>query len=145
MTNAYRLSLGIAVTALLIGCDQTEPTVTEAANNANVATESAAVPDANTAAPAVTPAAASGAVTADYLVGKWSATGEDCAETIEFRKDGTAATPFGDGKWSLAGDKLVMDFGEGSSQLDPSSVKPLGQDRIEITDASGGKEFQKRC
>lgn len=71
--------------------------------------------------------------------------GEDCADTIEFRKDGTAATPFGEGKWSLAGDKLVMDFGEGSSNLDPSAIKPLGPDRIEITKASGTKETQKRC
>lgn len=144
MSNVCRLSLAIAVSAVLAGCSEAEPAANTAANTANVAVAAeAAAPVVNTAAPAAV--SAGGAVTADYMVGKWSAMSEDCADTIEFRKDGTAATPFGEGKWSLVGDKLAMDFGEGSSKVDPSSVKPLGQDRIEITDASGGKETQKRC
>ena len=70
--------------------------------------------------------------------------GEDCKDTIEFRKDGTAITPIGPGKWTLTGDQLAMDFGDGSKQK-PSTIKPIGPDRIEITTASGRKETEKRC
>jgi len=99
----------------------------------------------NDAANAVTPSASSdGAVTADFMVGKWSAMGEDCSDTIEFREDGTVATPIGDGKWTLTGDKLAFDYGDGSTQK-PSTISVISMDRIEITKASGGKETQKRC
>lgn len=143
MSNAIRLSLGIAVTALLVGCSQAEPAANAAANTANVAVAAEpAAPVANTAAPKV--AAADGALSADYMVGKWSATDENCADTLEFRKDGTVVTPFGNAKWALNGDKLAVDFGEGS-KVDPSTIKALGPDRIEITKGSGNKETQKRC
>jgi hypothetical protein len=107
-----------------------------------VAPEAAA---ANEAAPA-TPAAAAvgGAPTADYMVGKWSAVDEDCSDTLEFRKDGTLTTPIGDAKWTLVGDKLTMDYGDGSKQP-ASSLKVLSQEQIEITRGSGGKETSKRC
>jgi hypothetical protein len=78
------------------------------------------------------------------MVGKWSAMGEDCSSTLEFHKDGTANSPIGPGKWTLVGDKLSFDFGDGSTQA-PSTIKVLSQDRIEITRASGGKETEKRC
>lgn len=144
MSNAIRLSLGIVVTALLVGCSQAEPAGNAAADTANVAVAAEpAVPVANTAAPTTAPAA-DGALGADYMVGKWSATDENCAETLEFRKDGTVVTPFGNAKWALNGDKLAVDFGEGS-KVDPSTIKALGPDRIEITKGSGNKETQKRC
>ena len=123
----------------------------DAANNADTAEVTAnevAAPEAaaaNDAAP-VAPAAAEvgGAPTVDYMVGKWSAMDEDCSDTLEFRKDGTVVTPIGEAKWTLAGDKLTFDYGDGSTQK-PSSIKVLSQDRIEITRASGGKETEKRC
>jgi hypothetical protein len=142
MTNQTRFSLGLAIAALA-ACGQPAP---EAANAANAAVETPAANNAVAAeaAPAATPVAAGGAVTADYMVGKWSAMNEDCADTLEFRKDGSVKTPFGDAKWTLAGDQLGVDFGDGSKQ-DPSTIRVLGPDRIEITKKSGGKETQKRC
>mgnify|MGYP003296075807 CR=1 FL=1 len=142
MTNALRLSLGIAGAALLIGCNKTEPAAANAAHDTEVAANTA-VPVVNTATPAATPAAA-GALSTDYMVGKWSAMNEDCADTLEFRKDGSMVTPMGNAKWALDGDKLVVDFGDGAKQ-NPSSIKVLSPDRIEITKGSGGKETQKRC
>ena len=142
MTNRLRLSLGIAGAALLIGCNKAEPA---AANAANVAAADPAAPVVNTVTPVATPAAAAaGALSADYMVGKWSAIGEDCSHTVEFRKDGTVATPMGNAKWTLDGNKLVFDYGEGSKQP-PSSIKVLSPDRIEISKAGGKSETQKRC
>ncbi len=133
----------LAATFLALGaCGASQ---TNTANSAANATANAAAP-ANDAAPTNQAAAAgpAGALTADYMVGKWSAMDEDCSATIEFRKDGTVQTPVGPGKWALAGDKLSFDYGD-SSKMEPSTIKVLGPDRIEITRASGGKETQKRC
>ena len=142
MTNRLRLSLGIAGAALLIGCNKAEPATD---NAANVAAAEPVAPMVNTATPVATPAAAAaGALSADYMVGKWSAMGEDCAHTLEFRKDGTVVTPMGNAKWALDGDKLDMGFGDGSKQP-PSSIKVLGPDRIEISTAGEKSETQKRC
>ena len=120
----------------------------QAANSgANAAApEITATAPANTAVPAVENAAipAAAAFSADYMVGKWSAMGEDCSGTLEFRKNGTVATPIGDAKWTVKGDQLAIDYGDGSSPT-TSTVKPLGPDRIEITHTSGTKETEKRC
>ena len=98
-------------------------------------TENLVVPAANTAA---------GDLSAQYMVGKWSAMAEDCADTLDFRSDGKVTTPIGDANWTLAGDKLTLDYGDGSKPT-TSTIKPLGADRIEVTTASGRKENQKRC
>lgn len=113
-------------------------------NNAAEANTAAPVADANTAS--ATPAAApsDGSLSADYMVGKWSAMDEDCKDTIEFRKDGTVVTPIGEGKWTLVGDQLTFDYGDGSKQP-ASAIKVLSPERIEITRGSGGKETEKRC
>ena len=140
MTNALRYSLGLAAAALLIGCSKAEAPTAEAANDTEL--PAAAAPAAPAAAPAAAPVAAG--LGPDFMVGKWSAMNEDCADTLEFRKDGSVATPFGEGKWTLAGDQLSVDFGEGN-KMDPSTIKVLSQDRIEISKKSGGKETQKRC
>jgi len=95
-------------------------------------------------APAQAAPVTPGAITAGYMVGKWSAIGEDCSATIEFRKVGTVATPIGEGKWTLTGDKLAIDYGDGSTPT-TSTIKSIGPDRIEITHASGTKETEKRC
>ena len=133
----------LALTAALLALASCGSGQTNAANesiNAAPANEAAAV----TPPPAPAPTAADGALSADYLVGKWSAMREDCSATIEFRKDGTVSTPLGDGKWILAGDKLTFDYGDGSKQP-ASTIKVLSADRIEILRGSGGKETEKRC
>jgi hypothetical protein len=99
-----------------------------------------APPSAPTQAAVATPATFDAA----YMVGKWSAIGENCSGTLEFRKNGTVTTPIGEAKWTVTGDKLAIDYGDGSSSV-TSSIKPLGPDRIEITHSSGTKETEKRC
>ena len=64
---------------------------------------------------AVIPAAAPAGAETQYMLGKWSAMGEDCADTLEFRDDGKVATPIGDASWTMAGDKLTIDYGDGST------------------------------
>lgn len=96
----------------------------------------------NLAAPAATDG--SGSFTAEYMAGKWSAIDEDCSETLEFRKDGTVTTPIGTAKWTIAGDSLSIDYGDGSKPT-VSKVRVLGPDRIELTHASGTKETERRC
>jgi hypothetical protein len=141
MTSHIKLGFTAALLTLA-ACSSGKTNPANEATNAP-ANEAAAVP-ANEAA-AATPAAAPGAVTADYMVGKWSAMGEDCKDVLEFKKDGTVTTPIGPAKWTLVGDKLSIDFGDASSNPTASTIKPLGPDRIEITKASGGKETEKRC
>ena len=102
----------------------------------------------NDAAPAplaensAVPAASS--AEAQYMLGKWSAIAEDCADTLEFRNDGKVTTPIGDANWTMSGDKLTIDHGDGS-QPTTTTIKQLSADRIEVTSASGRKETQKRC
>lgn len=117
-----------------------------AAANDAAETANAAAPAANEAAPATAPAASgSTTLSADYMVGKWSAmTDGDCSDVLEFHKDGTVKTPFADAKWALNGDMLSIDFGDGSKQT-PSRIKPLSPNQIEVTTGSGRKETQSRC
>ena len=137
------LLLATAVAALA-ACGGTEA-ANETANAANGATVEApaAAPAANETVNAAAPAAASGDLSMDYMVGKWSAMDEKCDETIEFKKDGTVMTPIGPAKWTLVGDQLTFDYGDGSTQK-PSTIKVISPERIEITRGST-KETQKRC
>ena len=141
--STSRIILLLGAATALVACGKQDSTANASGNSAAVelAASNAAAPVSNAAT--ATPAVA-GALSADYMVGKWSAMGEDCSDTIEFRKDGTAVTPVGPGKWTLTGDQLGMDFGDGSTQK-PSTIKPIGPDRIEITTASGRKETERRC
>jgi hypothetical protein len=144
MTSHAKRHLALTAALLtLAACGSGETNAAKEATNAAPANEAAAPANQAAAAAPAAPAAA-GALTADYMVGKWSAMREDCSATIEFRKDGTVATPIGEGKWTLAGDKLAFDYGDGSKQP-PSTIKVLSADRIEITRGSGGKETEKRC
>ena len=145
MTIATHLKPLLAASALaLCACGSTS-----AANNADAAADpaanqpAAAPAPAAPAAPAAAPAAA-GAFNADYMVGKWSAINENCAGTIDFRKDGSVTTPIGEAKWTVSGDQLSIDYHDGS-QPTVSSVKVLGPARIELTHSSGTKETEKRC
>ena len=45
----------------------------------------------------------------DFMVGKWSAFGEDCSHTIELKRDGTVTTSIGTGKWKVGEGKLTFD------------------------------------
>lgn len=116
----------------------------DAPNNVSLGNEAAAPANQAAVAPAPAASATSVALSADYMVGKWSAVDEDCSGTLEFRKNGTVTTPIGDAKWTLTDAKLAIDYGDGSAPT-RSSIKPLGPDRIEITTASGRKETEKRC
>jgi hypothetical protein len=146
MSRVIAPTLTILAAAFLTACggggaESANNAAAEVAANEPV-TEAAA---ANEAAPVV-PATAEvgGAPTADYMVGKWSAIEEDCSDTLEFRKDGSLTTPIGEAKWTLVGDKMTMDYGDGSKQP-ASTLKVVSQDRIEITTGGGRTEFSKRC
>jgi hypothetical protein len=137
----------VGAAAALLACGKEQAAANDSANAASTApatTENAtaATATANTASDAAS--TAPGAVNAGFLVGKWSAIAEDCKNTIELRKDGTAVTPIGEAKWTLTGDKLLFDYSDGSKQP-PSTVRALGHDRIEFTHDSGSKDTEKRC
>lgn len=142
-----RVCAPVAALALLAACSGAgEATNAEANAAANAMAEdaNAAAPAANEAAPVTQAAAPSGTFSADYMVGKWSAIDEDCSATIEFKKDGTVETPIGTAKYTVAGDKLSFDYGDGSKPT-VSTIKVLSPERIEILRSSGGKETEKRC
>jgi hypothetical protein len=142
-----RIAPALAVTILAAGLSACGGGA-DAANNvaaAEPAADAAAAPEAATTneAAAATPAAAAGPE-AQYMLGKWSAMDEDCADTLDFRNDGKVTTPIGDANWTMSGDKLTIDYGDGSKPT-TSTIKQLGADRIEVTTASGRSETQKRC
>lgn len=140
-----RTLLFFGAAAILLGCNKQAPAENDSVNataNAVQANAAAQANAANVASNAL--AAAVGTVTPDFLIGKWSAMGEDCSATIEFRKDGTAVTPIGKAKWTLTGDKLKFDYGDGSNQP-PSTVRPVGKDRLQTITESGNEDMQKRC
>ncbi len=75
----------------------------------DAAAENAAAPaNAVAAAPApAAPAAGSTELTRDFIVGRWTDSG-DCADALDFRADGTLQAPFGDGgRWELNGNRLI--------------------------------------
>ena len=111
-----------------------EVTVTNTPNTGPADSGNAATPEATNA----------GAFGTDFMVGKWSAIGEDCSVVIDFRKDGSVTTPIGVAKWTAIGDKLSIAYPDGSAPT-VSSIKVLDPARIEITHSSGTKETEKRC
>ncbi len=133
--------LMVAAAALLASCGG--DTGAQANNEAAAAVNDAApAPLAENAA--VPTAAAASSAEAQYMLGKWSAIAEDCADTLEFHNDGNVTTPIGDANWTMSGDKLTIDHGDGSKPT-TTTIKQLSADRIEVTSASGRKETQKRC
>jgi hypothetical protein len=138
------LLLGAAIA--LLACGQ-QPAA-NADTNAGTAeiTSTATANEAGVPEPqnAASPTQDPGAFSKDYMVGKWSALNEDCSGTLEFRKDGTVTTPIGTAKWTIAADKLSIDYSDESAPT-VSTVKVLGPDRIELTHASGTKETERRC
>jgi len=138
----------LMTTAILLAACGAKSEADANAADANAPDANAAVeaPAADAIAADATPAAApaDGSLSAAYMVGKWSAMDEDCSSTLEFKDGGVVTTPIGDAKYSVTGDKLSIDYGDGSEPT-TSTIKVLSPDRIEITRSSGGKETEKRC
>src|SRR3954454_25022382 len=130
--------------AALLACGKEQAAANASANSASAAPATTENVTAATATTNDTASAAPGAVNTDFMVGKWSAIAEDCKNTVELRKDGTAMTPIGEAKWTLTGDKLQFDYSDGSKQP-PSTVRAVGKDRVEFTRDSGSKDTEKRC
>jgi hypothetical protein len=143
-TKGRTLLLLGSATAILLACNKQAPAAnsSSATINAPPANPATPVEQANDASNAL--AKAAGSITPDFLIGKWSALGEDCRATVEIRKDGTAVTPMGEAKWTLTGDKLKFEYGDGSKQP-PSTVRPVGKDRLLTITESGNEDMEKRC
>ena len=104
-------------------------------------------PSNETAATANTPAAdnaaapaTSGTLDRNYLVGRWSETG-DCADATEFRADGSFVFPWGDtGTWQLEGDRLTL-----SSNTDAMRLTRISQDQLDAVSPGGSVHHNRRC
>ena len=141
-TKGHTLLLLGSATAILLACNKQAPAANASSNATTKSPPAASVEQANDASNVL--AKAAGSITPDFLIGKWSALGEDCRATVEIRKDGTAVTPMGEAKWTLTGDKLKFEYGDGSKQP-PSTVRPVGKDRLLTITESGNEDMEKRC
>ena len=132
MNTFLKLTAAVAAMAGLAACDQlglgggTDSGSNTAANAAANATTNAAAP-ANASADsdgkdpataggnvATASAGAPGAVTRDFLIGRWTDNG-DCNNTITFSADGTFTVPGGgSGLWVLDGETLTFQGGAGN-------------------------------
>jgi len=143
VTNAAAIALILALTA----CGgQAANNSTEAANDSTTAGNAAAPSDqpveapANATAAAAPPAGGSATLTRDYIVGRWTNTG-DCADAIEFRGDGSMAGPFGeDARWELRGDQLFM-----VGNPDPLRIVVVDERTMTTTGPSGNQRRATRC
>ena len=84
--------------------------------------------------------APSGSLDRNYLVGRWSETG-DCADATEFRADGTFVFPWGDtGTWQLDGDRLTL-----STNADAMRLTRVSQDQVDAVSPGGSTHHHRRC
>ena len=74
------------------------------------------------------------AVSAEQLIGRWSAA-EDCREGTTFRADGTYSVNDGDGRWQLSGANLTMVL-ERPPRVQPRDVT-LGQEERALIEMDG--------
>jgi|GEM_PF-2528314 len=81
-----------------------------------------------------------GPVTRDYLIGRWTDSG-DCGEVIQFFADGRFALTNGSGRWTLAGDQLTF---IGNSTV-TARVRSVGRDRILLAHPDGTVGQSMRC
>lgn len=113
--------------------NQTQVNVATPSNETAVAQNTATVE--NAAAPAQ-----SGSLDRNYLVGRWSETG-DCADATEFRADGSFVFPWGDtGTWQLEGDRLTL-----SSNTDAMTLTRISQDQLDAVSPGGSVHHNRRC
>jgi hypothetical protein len=100
----------------------------------------AAAPPASPAASSPQPAAAP--LSAAGLVGRWGDNG-DCTHFLIFRGDGTFHSyTGGEGRWSLAGGRLVM---TGASGSQVRQVTRIDAARIRIVNPGGSAGVSQRC
>jgi hypothetical protein len=92
---------------------------------------------------AVTPAAAfTGAVTREFLIGRWTDT-NDCNTTVEFLADSTFTVPGGGhGIWALDGDRLTFQGGSGSRS---ARVQAIDTNTITLLQDDGSLGRSTRC
>lgn len=82
-------------------------------------------------------------LTAAFLVGRWTDTG-DCARYVIFRGDGTFRSyAGGEGTWRLAGDRLTLTPGRGRPSVLRATV--VAQTRIAIVNPDGSRGTSERC
>ena len=94
------------------------------------------------AAPLSLAAQKPGAVTPDYLIGRWGDNG-DCSKDIHVFADGTFRSyTGGDGRWWLEGDQLTF---EGSGGTFVMRVAYEGPDSMIITNPDGSVGRSQRC
>jgi hypothetical protein len=143
MTSVTAIGLLLALTA----CGgQAANNSVEAANeattggNAAAASDKPAEPAANASVAAAPTATGGATLTRDYVVGRWTNTG-DCADAIEFRADGGMAGPFGeDARWELRGDQLFM-----VGNPDPLRIVVVDERTMTTTGPSGNARRATRC
>lgn len=105
----------------------------------------AAPANAADAAPPVasnTAASTGPAPTRDYVVGRWTDTG-NCADAIDFQADGTLVGPGGGGqteRWELNGNQLAM---VGNPM--PLTVAVVDQNTMDTTNTQGRTRRVTRC
>jgi hypothetical protein len=89
----------------------------------------------------VAQASAAGALSPDFLIGRWTDTG-DCSAVIEFFPDGTFTVPGGGtGRWSVVGDQLT--FRGGSTQT--ARIAAPDANTIILTHPDGSEGRSTRC
>ena len=146
--NGFRNLVVVASLVVLAGCGGSAPdgngnqeeTGNEVqANETAPANATAAAENAQTADNASAPAP-SGALDRNYMVGRWSETG-DCADATEFRADGTFVFPWGDtGTWQLDGDRLTL-----STNTDAMRLTRISQDQVDAVSPGGSTHHHRRC
>ena len=119
------------------GNEAAEGNTAAAPGNATESSNEAAPSPATENASAPTAAAAGGAPTRDYVVGKWGEDG-DCTLAIEFRADGTTDGPFGN--WNLEGNRLTM-----ADNPQAMTVTVIDQDSMSSVGADGRTRRLTRC
>jgi hypothetical protein len=148
------LKLSVAAVALvgLSGCDMLGLNKGNSGNGSaasNVATANAAAPanasagGKDPAAAGATPAAApsDGQVNSAFLIGHWT-DNNDCSQAMEFRTDGSFATPDGgEGVWALDGDRLTF---QGSSTVS-ARVQAPDANTITLIHDNGALGRSTRC
>ena len=137
-------SLTIASLLALAACGSTA--ANDSVDAGNAATANVADPAANQAKPdeatnsATATPAAGAALTQEYIVGRWTDSG-NCADAIEFRADGAMVGPFGqDARWELRGSDLYM-----VGNPDPLRMTVVDQRTMEMVRPSGDRRRATRC
>ena len=127
--------------ALALAACNTASGSENAGDNAATADNAAAPADAAANAGNPAPAGASAELTRDYVVGRWTASG-DCADAMDFRADGTLGAPGGDdaGRWELNGNRLIN---VGNPR--ELTAAAIDADTMEITNPEGEARRVTRC